>query len=102
MILEGFRGDKVQVDSINFAQLLLAIIAGLLSIWAWLASQRTKREQAKFSRQKMELESFLRIEKMYINALAMNEAQLRDANQRVEEQNIKIRELQALINGKNH
>ena len=53
------------MGNVDLGNLIITGLAVFVSIWAWLSSNRTKREQAKLNREKQEYEAFLRIQDMY-------------------------------------
>lgn len=88
------------MGNVDLGNWIIAGFAAFVSIWAWLSSNRTKREQAKQNREKQEYEAFLRIQEMYRNALTVQQAELAAARLQITAKDDRIRHLEDRLNGR--
>jgi predicted RNase H-like nuclease (RuvC/YqgF family) len=80
--------------SLDVDTLIVAGAAVAFSIWTGIASYRSRREQAKAAREKVEEEAFLRVQTMYTNALEIQGKELKTNQDRIAELNRRIHELE--------
>jgi hypothetical protein len=100
-LVDGWRWSwkeaGVSADpSVDVDTLIVAGVASLMSIGAWISSHRSRREQTKLNRERIEEEAFVRIQGMYTSLMSIQEEQLKIANARIIEQNKKIHDLEQL------
>ncbi len=84
----------ISLESLTIDSIIVAGVAGLFSIAAWISATRAKAQQSLLTREQKEEEAFLRAESIYTRALTIQEDQLKIANERIAEQNRKIHDLE--------
>ncbi len=90
----------MSVESLTIDSIIVALVAGLFSIAAWISATRARREQTQLTREQTEAEAYGRAQGIYTTALKTLEDQLKAANDRIAEQNRRIHDLEETLDNR--